>query len=71
LRAVEKWRVGGKGVRESTGRVEWIKVKHIHSGHTLRHPFNINLNINERQDCKRGIVCMGVLVGGERVNEGA
>jgi hypothetical protein len=34
---------------------------------------NINLNINnERQDCKIGTVYVwdGVLVGGDRVNEG-
>jgi hypothetical protein len=31
---------------------------------------NINLNINnERQDCKIGTMCVGVLEGGGRVNE--
>jgi hypothetical protein len=45
--------------------VEWTKIKHTHSGCTLRHPSNINLNINnERQDCKIGTVCGG------RVKEG-
>jgi hypothetical protein len=38
--------------------VEWTKVKYTHRGHTLRHPLNINLNINnENQDCKIGTVC--------------
>jgi hypothetical protein len=35
--------------------VEQTKVKCAHSEHTLRHPLNINLKINnERQDCKIG-----------------
>jgi hypothetical protein len=34
-------------------------------------PFNINLNINnEKQNCKIGTVCGGVLVRGGRVNGG-
>jgi hypothetical protein len=50
--------------------VERIKVKYTHSGYTLRHLLNINLNINnEKQDCKIGAVG-GVVVGGERGNEG-
>jgi hypothetical protein len=45
------------------------KVKHTHSEHTLRHPLNINLTINnENQGCKIGTV--GVLVGGRRGKEG-
>jgi hypothetical protein len=51
--------------------VEQTKVKHTHSGDTLRNPFNIHLNIkNERHDCKIGTVCAGALVGERRVNEG-
>jgi hypothetical protein len=50
--------------------VGWTKLKYT-SGHTLRHSLNINSNINnERQDCKIGKVCVRVLVGGEKVNEG-
>jgi hypothetical protein len=46
--------------------VEWTKVKHTHSGHALRHPLNINLNINnEKQDCKIGTVCGRYECGGE------
>jgi hypothetical protein len=39
--------------------VDRTKVKHTHSGHTLRHPplkFNSNIN-DENQDCKIGTVC--------------
>jgi hypothetical protein len=36
LKAVEKWGLVGKGVRESNGGVE---VTYTHSGHTLKHPF--------------------------------
>jgi hypothetical protein len=52
--------------------VEWTKIKYTHSGHTLRCPLNINLNIkNKIQDCKTGTVCVGgVLLGVRRVNEG-
>jgi hypothetical protein len=39
LKAVEKWEIGCKGIRESSGRVEQTKVKYTHSGHTFRHPF--------------------------------
>jgi hypothetical protein len=46
LKAVEKWRVGGKGVKESNGRVEWTTVKYTHSGVTLRNPSEHQLNIN-------------------------
>jgi hypothetical protein len=59
LKAVEKWGVGAKEVRKSNGRVEWTRVKYTHSGHTLRHPLKINLNINnEKQDCKIGTMCV-------------
>jgi hypothetical protein len=38
-------------------RVEWTKIKYIHSGATNRNPLNINLNINnENQDYKMGTV---------------
>jgi hypothetical protein len=48
---------------------EWTKVKHTHSGHTLRHCLNINLNIsNENQNCKTG--GGGVINKRERVKEG-
>jgi hypothetical protein len=53
--------------------VKQTKVKHTHSRHTLRYPFNISLNTNnEKQDCKIDTVCVceGVLVEGRRVNEG-
>jgi hypothetical protein len=37
----------------------------------LETPLNINLNINnEKQGCKVGTVCGGVLVGRGRVKEG-
>jgi hypothetical protein len=50
-------------------KVEWIKINCTHSGLALRHPLNINLNINnEIQDCKTGTVCGRILVGG-RVKE--
>jgi hypothetical protein len=39
MKAVEKWGMGGKGVRESNGRSRTDQIKHTHSGHTLRHPF--------------------------------
>jgi hypothetical protein len=39
LKGVEKWGVGGKGVKESNGGVEWMKVKHTYSGYTLWFPF--------------------------------
>jgi hypothetical protein len=42
------------------GGVEQIKIRYIHSGHSLRHPLNINLNINnENQDSKIGTVWGG------------
>jgi hypothetical protein len=58
---------------EDKGKVmegdEWTKVKHTHSGHTLRHCLNINLNIsNENQNCKTG--GGGVINKRERVKEG-
>jgi hypothetical protein len=66
--------VGGKGVRESNGRVEQTKVKHTHSGIDWDIPLNIKLNINnENQDCKIGTVCgvEGVLLEGiKEIKEG-
>jgi hypothetical protein len=48
---------------------EWIKGKYNHSGHTLRHPFNVDLNINnENQNSNIGIVCR--CGGGSRRGEG-
>jgi hypothetical protein len=45
LRAVEN---GEWEVKESNGRVEWIKVKYTFSGDTLRNPFEHQLNINNK-----------------------
>jgi hypothetical protein len=43
--------------------VEQTKEKYTHGGHTLRYPFEHQLNIdNEKQDCKIGIVCVCVCV---------
>jgi hypothetical protein len=50
--------------------VEQTNVKYTHSGHTLRHPFEHQLIINnEKQNCKIDTV-EGVLVRRRRVNEG-
>jgi hypothetical protein len=43
LKAVEKCGVGSKGIRESNGGVEWTKVNYTHSGNTLKHPFEHQL----------------------------
>jgi hypothetical protein len=45
LKAAKKWKVEGKGVRESNGsnRVEWTKVKYTHSRDTLRNPLEHQL----------------------------
>jgi hypothetical protein len=63
---VEKWRLGGKGVRESNEVVEWAKVKHTRSGHILRYPFEHHFNTNnEKQNCKISTVFVCEEVGGE------
>jgi hypothetical protein len=50
--------------------VEQTKVKHTHNGHTLRSPFEHQLN-NKNQDSKIGsVVWRGVLGGGGWVMEG-
>jgi hypothetical protein len=38
LKAVEKWEVGGKRMREVMEEAEWTKVNRIHSGVTLGNP---------------------------------
>jgi hypothetical protein len=47
LKTVKKWERGGKGIRESNGRVEQTKIKYIHSGHTFRHPFEQQVKITK------------------------
>jgi hypothetical protein len=55
---------GKESVRVMRG-IEWTKVKYAQCRIRQETPLNIALNIyNERQDCKRGTVCMGVPVGG-------
>jgi hypothetical protein len=39
LKAVKKWEVEDKRIRESNGCLERTKVKHTHSGYTLRNAF--------------------------------
>jgi predicted HTH transcriptional regulator len=43
LKAVEKWGVGSKVVREVMEGNERTKVKFTYNGHTLRHPFENQL----------------------------
>jgi hypothetical protein len=43
LKAVEKWELGGHGVRRPMGGVEQTKVKYTHSEDTLRNPFEHQL----------------------------
>jgi hypothetical protein len=52
LKPVEKWEIGGKGVRESNGRIEQTKVKYTHSGHTFRHPFEQQVKITKIRTLK-------------------
>jgi hypothetical protein len=71
LKGVEKWGMGSKE-RVMEG-FERTKVKHTHSGHTLRHPCEQNLSINNKnKDCNIGSMCVCegvVLVTGGRVKE--
>jgi hypothetical protein len=56
MKAVEKWGVGDKGVRESNGR-GWMYQRILTVGRHWDTPLNINLKPNnEKQDRKIGIV---------------
>jgi hypothetical protein len=56
-----------KGKERAKEGVERTKVKYTYSKDTSRNPFDIDLGIKNRQDCKTGSVCVeGVLVGGGR-----
>jgi hypothetical protein len=73
LKTIEKYGVGGKGVRLSNGR-GWMDQSKVHSQWACIEttPLNINLDSNnEEQDCKKGTTCVwGGTSGRETVNEG-
>jgi hypothetical protein len=51
----KEWEVKGYGIVFEG--IEQTKVKHTHSEHTLRHPFECQLKY-ENQDYKIGTVCV-------------
>jgi hypothetical protein len=51
--------------------LNWPKYNIVTAGIHQETPLNINFVINnEKQDCEIGTVCGGIIVGGERVNDG-
>jgi hypothetical protein len=72
LKAIEKWGLGSKRVRDNNGWgwMDWSKVE-VQQGHIEKSHWNIYLNTNnKRQDCKIGTACecvVWVLVGEKKV----